>query len=177
VNFSWRIYSWSLVALIVLVLLYGCGPVIPTLPDILPKPELSAPKVLPADAGDRERAAYFKDLSERYAAEAVRYAKNANTAETNARQLWFNVAGGLAIAGGLAAIILSFFYPLVGFLRFAGVAAIAAGIASIILGQILPYLWVVALGALVAIVASMYVNHGEALKLNLRKVFGKRNHG
>lgn len=161
-SYSWRMYGWSLVILIAICIFYGCAP---RAADVspLPKPAVSQPADLKPDAGDRERARYFKDLSERYAAEAVRFAKRADESETHARQMWFNIVGGLAIAAGLAAIILSFWYPLVGFLRLAGTAAIAAGVASIILAQVLPYLWVVALVALAAIVAAMVVNHG-ALK-------------
>ncbi len=169
-NSTWRMYAWSLVALMVAVIwLHGCGRMIPAPPGwhrpgtMVFEPELSKPAELAANAGDRERAAYFKDLSQRYAAESVRFAKIADEKDLRARQLWFNIVGGFAIALGLAAIIFSFFSAMTGFLRVAGAAAIAVGIAAIILAEALPYLWMVALVALAAIVAAMVVNHG-ALK-------------
>lgn len=155
-------YGLIFLLFVSVVFIGGCPPRAPTLPS-LPEPELSKPAGLQPDAGDRERAAYFKDLSQRYAAESVRFAQNADAADLHARQTWFNVIGGVAIALGLAAIILSFFYPLGGILVFAGLTAVAAGVASIIFAELLPYLWVVASVALVAIVAAMVVKHG-ALK-------------
>jgi len=150
--------KYLLIGLFLLTGCFGMSTVTRPAMPALPTPATSVVEPLAENATDAQRAVHFRDLADRYNNEAKSAQKRADAERLAARQQWFTVIGSFAIGLGFVAFILSFYYPLGGTLRVGGTVAVAVGIASILLGEILPYLWIVAVVALVAIVVSLVVN-------------------
>lgn len=158
---SWRMYAWSLVALMAACIwLSGCSVIsAPALPELLP-PDLSI--ALPEGTKPDEAAAYYYKKARLFQAEGmaieVAAEKARLKAELDARQAWLWWVGVACIVLGVAAFALAFAYPLASFLRIGGVAGVASGGAMLLLGEALPYIGWFALLTVAAIVASLFLN-------------------
>lgn len=155
---TWRMYGWSLVALMIMVIwLTSCSVFsAPRIPESLLPPNLSA--TLPAGTGPDEAASYYRKKAAFFEAQAKTAETEAKHARLTARQAWLWWAGIAGIVLGVAAFALAIAYPLASFLRIGGVAGVASGAASLLLGEALPYIGWFALITVVAIVASLVLN-------------------
>jgi hypothetical protein len=168
---AWRMYGWSLVALVlILVLCTGCAPLrwlgclAPT-PPVIAAP--SDPRLeLPAGTKPSEEAAFFRKKASEYRAAADLAEAEAKRAKLEARQAylwWFGVA---SIVLGCVAFALAFAYPVASFLRIGGWAGIGGGAALLAVGEALPYLGLFSLITVLAIAVALVVN-SQALKTSL----------
>lgn len=154
---SWRMYAWSLVALMAACIwLSGCSVIAaPALPELLP-PDLSV--ALPEGTKPDEAASYYRKKAAFFEAQADNAEAEAKTAKLEARQAWLWWVGVAGIVLGVAAFALASAYPLASFLRIGGVAGVASGGAMLLLGEALPYLGLFSLLTVVAIIASLFLN-------------------
>lgn len=163
-NWSWRFYAWSLVALVCFALwLTGCsfGRVLPSIP-----PPSDVESEAPAGAGPAEAAAFYRKKASEYQAAATNAEAEAKKAKLESRQAYLWWAGVSSIILGVVAFALAFAYPLASFLRIAGWAGVGGGVASLLVGEALPYLGLFGMLAVVAIALSLIVN-SQALKATI----------
>ncbi len=152
---AWRMYLWSLVALMALVIwMSSCS--------IVPRPSISLPPELgtaaPAGAGPAEAAVFYRKEIARLKALADNADAEAKRAKLEARQAWLWWTGVASIVLGVAAFALAIAYPVASFLRIGGVAGIGGGVAALLVGEALPYMSLFGLLAALAIAVSLVLN-------------------
>lgn len=154
--YSWRMYLWSLVALMAVVILMGCrvGIAVPSIS--LPPSELSVKP--PAGADPVEMAAFYRKAAAELNAKGEAFEHEAKKLKLEARQAWLWWTGVASIILGVAAFALAFAYPLASFLRIGGWTGVASGVAMLLVGEALPYLGLFALITIGAIIASLVLN-------------------
>lgn len=155
---SWRMYAWSLVALMAACIwLSGCSVIsAPALAENILPPDLSV--ALPEGTKPDEAASFYRKKAAFFEAQAKNVEAEAKAAKLEARQAWLWWVGVAGIVLGVAAFALAFAYPLASFLRIGGVAGVASGGAMLLLGEALPYIGWFALLTVAAIVASLFLN-------------------
>ena len=153
----WRMYAWSLVALMAAVIWLSSCSVLPRveLPELLP-PNLSI--ALPEGTKPDEAASYYRKKAAFFEVQAKNAEAEAKKAKLEARQAWLWWVGIAGAVLGVAAFALAFAYPLASFLRIGGVAGVASGGMMLVLGEALPYLGWFALITVAAIAASLFLN-------------------
>ncbi len=153
---TWRMYAWSLVALMAFAIWMSSCSVLPRIPSLSLPPELST--AAPAGAGPAEVAVFYRKEAARLTALAENSEAEAKKAKLEARQAWLWWSGVASIVAGVVAFALAIAYPLASFLRIGGVAAIAGGIAALLVGEALPYMSLFGLLAVIAIAVSLILN-------------------
>lgn len=156
-NSAWRMYAWSLVALMAMVIWMSSCMSTPRLPALSPPPELSAKP--PAGAGPAEEAAFYRQAAAALTARAESAEFEAKKLALESRQAWLWWSGVASIVLGAVAFALAFAYPLASFLRIGGWAGVAGGAAMLLVGEALPYLGLFSLLTVIAIAASLILNH------------------
>jgi hypothetical protein len=161
---SWRMYGWSLVALMLILIFMGCSvlPRVPAAPT-LPPPPSDVRAEVPAGSSQSEVAAFYRKKASEYQADAAHAEDEAKRARTEARQAWLWWVGVASIILGAVAFTLAFAYPLAAFLRIGGWIGVGGGAASLLVGEALPYLGFGAIVTAIAIALSLIIN-SQALK-------------
>ncbi len=154
---SWRMYAWSLVALMAMVIFLSGFTGCPGRPSVsLPPSELSVKP--PAGADPAEMAAFYRKAAAELKSKAEVYETEAQKLKLEARQAWLWWSGVASILLGVVAFALAFAYPLASFLRIGGWAGVASGAAMLLIGEALPYIGLFALLTVIAIAASLILN-------------------
>lgn len=155
-NSAWRMYAWSLVALMAIVIwMSSCAPAV-SLPTLSPPPELSAKP--PAGAGPAEEASFYRRAAAALEARAESAEFEARKLKLESRQAWLWWTGVASIVLGVVAFALAFAYPLASFLRIGGWVGVSSGVAALLVGEALPYLGLFSLLTIGAIAASLILN-------------------